>query len=186
MVSTPKLLSEAKIGQMVLKNRIVMSPMDFKYVHGNFNDSTITRRSVDVYKARAKGGVGLIFTSHIKAEQKLDPYPKSLLFPIMDRDERIKEFADLADAVHLYGSKIVAELSPGSGRYADIIETGEEAVSASAIPTQYDPAINTRPLTREEIQYLVKCYGEAAKRLKAADFDGICVHASCGYSYNFV
>lgn len=176
-----KMLSKVKIGKMELKNRVVMSPMDFKYVYGNYSDSTITRRNVDVYKARAKGGVGLIFTSHIKAEQKLDPYPKSLLFPIMDRDERIKEFAELADAVHLYGTKIVAELSPGSGRYADKIEEGEEPVSASVVATQYNPSIMTRALTKDEISYLVKCYGEAARRLKQSGFDGICVHGSCGY-----
>ncbi len=176
-----KLLSKTTIGKMSLRNRVVMSPMDFKYVYGNYSDSTMTRRNVDVYKARAKGGVGLIFTSHIKAEQKLDPYPKSLLFPIMDRDERIKEFAELADAVHLYDTKIVAELSPGSGRYADKIEEGEEPVSASVVPTQYNPGIMTRELTKEEIKYLVDCYGKAAKRLKTAGFDGICVHGSCGY-----
>lgn len=176
-----KLLDKASIGTMKLKNRVVMSPMDFKYVYGNYDDSTITDRAVDVYRARAKGGVGLILTSHVKCESKLDPYPKSLLFPIMDRDERIKDFAALADAVHLYGAKIAAELSPGSGRYADYIEEGEEAVSASEMPTQYDPDVMTRPLTIDEIDYLVDCYGQAARRLKAADFDAICVHCSCGY-----
>ena len=70
-----KLLSKVNIGKMELKNRVVMSPMDFKYVYGNYSDSTITRRNVDVYKARAKGGVGLIFTSHIKAEQKIRSLP---------------------------------------------------------------------------------------------------------------
>lgn len=175
------LLKEAAIGTMRLKNRVVMSPMDFKFVDGNFSNSTITQRTVDVYRARAKGGVGLIITSHVKAEQRLDPYPKSLLFPIMDREERIKEFAALADAVHLYGAKIAAELSPGSGRYADYIEPGEEAVSASEMPTQYDPEVLTRPLTVPEIDYLVQCYGDAARRLKAAGFDAICVHCSCGY-----
>lgn len=176
-----KLLKPAQIGTMRLKNRVVMSPMDFKYVNGNFSDSTITERVVDVYRARAKGGVGLIITSHVKAEQKLDPYPKSLLFPIMDREERIKEFANLADAVHLYGAKIAAELSPGSGRYADYIEEGEEPVSASEMPTQYDQDILTRPLTISEIDYLVDCYGASARRLKTAGFDAICVHCSCGY-----
>ena len=175
------LLKEAAIGTMRLKNRVVMSPMDFKFVDGNFSNSTITQRTVDVYRARAKGGVGLIITSHVKAEQRLDPYPKSLLFPIMDREERIKEFAALADAVHLYGAKIAAELSPGSGRYADYIEPGEEAVSASEMPTQYDSEVLTRPLTVPEIDYLVQCYGDAARRLKAAGFDAICVHCSCGY-----
>lgn len=176
-----KLLKPAQIGSMCLKNRVVMSPMDFKFVNGNFSDATITERTVDVYRARARGGVGLIITSHVKAEQKLDPYPKSLLFPIMDREERIKEFAALADAVHLYGTKIAAELSPGSGRYADYIEEGEEPVSASEMPTQYDPNRMTRPLSVPEIDYLVDCYGAAARRLKTAGFDAICVHCSCGY-----
>ena len=174
------LLRPINIGSIELKNRVTMSPMDFKFVYGNYPDSTLTERLANVYKARAKGGAALIFTSHIKAEQKLDPFPKSLTFPIIDRDERIKEFAEIADAVHLYGTKIAAELSPGSGRYADYI-VDEEVVSASAVPTQYDHNIITRPLKREEIAYLVDCYGKAAGRLKAAGFDAICIHASCGY-----
>lgn len=170
-----------KVGPMELKNRLVLAPMDYKFFYGNRSDSTVTKRLVDVLRARAKGGAALLITSQVKAEQTFDPFPRSLDFPIIDRDERIKEFAELSDAVHLYGSKIVAELGAGGGRYADIIEEGDVIYSASAVPTQYDDSIMTRPATKEEIAYLVDAYGKAAGRLKAAGFDGICVMASSGY-----
>ena len=38
---------------------------------------------------------------------------------VIDRDERIKEFAEVTKTVHRYGAKIAAQLSPGTGRLAD-------------------------------------------------------------------
>lgn len=133
-----KLLEPAKIGKMELRNRVTLAPMDFKYVYGNYKDSTFTQRLADVYKERAKGGAGLIFSSCVKTEQKLDAFPKNLDFPILDRDERIKEFANVADAIHLYGGKMAVELTAGGGRLADLIED-DEPVSASRVITQYNP-----------------------------------------------
>ncbi|HIT63171.1 MAG TPA: hypothetical protein IAC37_01755 [Candidatus Ventrimonas merdavium] len=34
------------------------------------------------------------------------PYPREMQFPPIDRVERIKEFAEAADFVHTYGTKI--------------------------------------------------------------------------------
>lgn len=175
-----KLLEPAKIGKMELRNRVTLAPMDFKYVYGNYKDSTFTQRLADVYKERAKGGAGLIFSSCVKTEQKLDAFPKNLDFPILDRDERIKEFANVADAIHLYGGKMAVELTAGGGRLADLIED-DEPVSASRVITQYNPDIYTRPLTIEEIHYLIDAYGEAAGRVKAAGIDAIDVMSSGGY-----
>ena len=139
------LLKPAKIGKMEIRNRVMMAPTDYDFVYGNYQDATFTERLADVYKERAKGGVGLILTGGVKIEQKLDAFPKSLNYPVMDRHERIKEFAAVADSVHLYGAKIAAELNAGGGRLADTIEEGEVPVSASRVITQYDPSIYTRP-----------------------------------------
>ncbi len=175
-----KLLLPAQIGTMNLRNRVCLAPMDFKFMYGNYQDSTLTERAKDVYEARAKGGAGLIFTSVVKCEQKLDPFPRSLDFPIMDRDERIKEFAAVADAVHLYGSKIASELTAGGGRLADIIQEGEVPVAPSRVVTQYHNDIYTRSLTVDEIHYLVDCFGQAAAKLNAAGVDAIDVMCSGG------
>ena len=135
-----ELLKPAKIGTMQLKNRICMAPMDFKYFDGNEDSSSITYRQVKVFEARAKGGCGLIFTCATQTEREIMPYPRLMQFPLIDRDERIKEFAAAADAVHVYGAKIACELTMGSGRYADKVEDAYPPLAPSDCETQYDRA----------------------------------------------
>ena len=53
------LFSPAKIGDVTVKNRIIMEPMCLGF--GQF-DGRATDTMMDYYEERAKGGVGLIFT----------------------------------------------------------------------------------------------------------------------------
>ena len=52
-----RLWKPINIGQMELKNRLVMAPMVTRF---GSDEGFITGRSKDYYAARAKGGVGLI------------------------------------------------------------------------------------------------------------------------------
>ncbi len=52
-----KLFEPTSIGQMQLKNRIVMPPIGTRYAE---EDGTVGQRTLDYYEARARGGVGLI------------------------------------------------------------------------------------------------------------------------------
>jgi 2,4-dienoyl-CoA reductase-like NADH-dependent reductase (Old Yellow Enzyme family) len=52
-----KLLSPGRIGKLEIKNRIVMPPMVRNYATP---DGIVTKRLIDHYVERAKGGVGLI------------------------------------------------------------------------------------------------------------------------------
>lgn len=178
------LLKPASIGTMKLKNRICMAPMDFKYFAGNEEDSSMTYRQVKVFEARAKGGCGLIFTCATQAERELMPYPRDMQFPVIDRDERIKEFAEAADAVHVYGAKIACELTMGSGRYADRVEEQYPPLAPSECQTQYHPDILTREMTVPEIRHMIRTYAKAAGRLKAAGFDALLVMGGGGYLIN--
>lgn len=178
------LLQPASIGTMKLKNRICMAPMDFKFFDGNTENSSMTHRQVKVFEARAKGGCGLIFTCATQAEQEIMPYPRDMQFPIIDRNERIKEFAAAADAVHVYGAKIACELTMGSGRYADTLLEGVPPIAPSECETQYDPAIRAREMTIPEIRHMIKTYAWAAGRLKAAGFDALLVMGGGGYLIN--
>lgn len=178
------LLKPARIGKMELKNRICMAPMDFKYFNGNTEDSSMTHRQVKVFEERAKGGCGLIFTCATQAEQEIMPYPRDMQFPIIDREERIKEFAEAADAVHVYGAKIACELTMGSGRYADTLLEGVDPIAPSECETQYDPTIRAREMTIPEIKHMIKTYAKAAGRLKTAGFDALLVMGGGGYLIN--
>ena len=110
-----ELFKPAKIGTMELKNRICMAPMEHKYFSGNTEDSSMTHQQVKVFEARAKGGCGLIFTSATHAEQELMPYPRDMGFPVIDRKERIKEFAEAAGRLKEAGFD--ALLVMGGGGY---------------------------------------------------------------------
>ena len=178
------LLKPARIGKMEVKNRVCMAPMDFKYFNGNTENSSMTHRQVKVFEERAKGGCGLIFTCATQAEQEIMPYPRDMQFPIIDRNERIKEFAEAADAVHVYGAKIACELTMGSGRYADTLLEGIDPIAPSECETQYDPTIRAREMTVDEIKHMIKTYAEAAGRLKTAGFDALLVMGGGGYLIN--
>ena len=178
------LLKPASIGCMRLKNRICMAPMDFKYFTGNSFDSTLTYRHAKVFEARAKGGCGLIFTCAVQAEREVMPYPYDMQFPLIDRDERIKEFAEAADMVHVYGAKIGCELTMGSGRYYDTPQPGIDAIAPSECQTQYDPSLRAREMTKAEIANMIRTYTAAAGRLKRAGFDCLLVMGQGGYLIN--
>ena len=179
-----ELFKPAKIGTMELKNRVCMAPMDYKYFSGNTKDSSMTHRQVKVFEARAKGSCGLIFTCATQAEQEIMPYPRDMQFPVIDRKERIKEFAEAAAAVHVYGAKIACELTMGSGRYADSVNSRWEPLAPSDCETQYDPTIRARAMTVPEIKHMIRTYAQAAGRLKEAGFDALLVMGGGGYLIN--
>ena len=180
-----ELLKPTQIGTMKLKNHICMAPMDFKYFDGNEEDSSMTHKQAKLFEARAKGGCGLIFTCATQAERKMMPYPREMQFPAIDRVERIKEFAEAADLVHAYGTKIACELTMGSGRYADIVDDDAyPPIAPSECETQYHPEIRAREMTVEEIKYMIRTYAEAAGRLKTAGYDALLVMGGGGYLIN--
>ena len=57
MTAFPHLLAPGRIGTMLLRNRLVMSPMETMY---GAPDGLSSQRNRDYFAARARGGVGLI------------------------------------------------------------------------------------------------------------------------------
>lgn len=165
----PKLFTPYKLGPVQLKNRLFQN---VGQVALSENERGITKRYIDYYAERAKNGVGLMITGHVKTESKLDPYPD--LFPSMDKD--YKWFCELTETVHAYGAKIAIQLNPGAGRVADVSTHGVIPGSSSAQPTLYDPNICTYEMSKEEIKERVELYGKAAGKAKAAGFDIIYVN----------
>ncbi len=133
-------------------------------------------RYFEYYKDRAKGGVGLIITTHVKAEKKVDPYPLTYGYATLDSVNQIKYFYEITEMAHRYDAKIAIELSPGTGRLADDALEGKWPVGPSENGLLGNPEIKTRELTKDEIAELVQAYGKAAGLAKQAGFDIIYVH----------
>lgn len=74
----PHLLSPGRIGNLELKNRVVMGPTETLYAT---SDGEVTDKIIDYYTARAKGGCGLITVHSAQGAtkvDKIDPYPGSI------------------------------------------------------------------------------------------------------------
>lgn len=163
-----KLFEPCKMGKMELRNRIVQVPLALNYTEYPYQ---LMKRYLDALEERARGGVGLIITTHMKAESTIDPYPIGTMMPCIDRPYTFRTFAELADIVHMHGAKIAVQLSPGTGRHADVPMAEKWPAAASAVPMVFHPELLTRELTLDEIARLVEAYGEAAKRVELAGFD---------------
>ena len=61
------------ISNIDIKNRIAMAPM-MNITQANTVDGSITKRCVDYYVERAKGGIGLIITGVFKVENEIEKY----------------------------------------------------------------------------------------------------------------
>ena len=170
-----KLLTPFKIGKMEVKNRIAMAPMGLNAGH---RDGTIDTDEIDYFEERAKGGAGMIimgcqFLTQDLAQGSLEGY--------LDSAYPIPQLTTLCETVQRYGTKIVAQLSCGTGKNAFANMYGEPPVSASPIPSMFNPNLICRALSVEDIQTIMKQFAFSAKLLKDAGFDAIEVHAHAGY-----
>jgi len=169
------LFKPGKIGNLELKNRIVMSPM------GTFHADTsgyMAPEQIDYFVARARGGTGMIIVEGQFAVRE-DDSAAGMLY--LDSDKCVAKLYELTESVHAYGAKICAQIGCGLGRNAFPRSDGSLPVSASAVPTSYNPDIICRPLTADEIHNIVNSYTAAAERCKRAGFDAVEIHAHAGY-----
>lgn len=165
-----------KIGKMTVKNRIAMAPMGLNSGH---LDGTIADDEIDYFEARAKGGTGLIimgcqFLTQELAQGSMEGY--------LDNTYVIPQLTTLVEAVHRYDAKICAQLSCGTGKnaFANMLKDGRP-VSASPIPSMFDPDLLCRVLSVVEIKTIMEQFTYSAKVLKDAGFDAIEIHAHAGY-----
>ncbi len=93
--------SSIKIGNMVLKNRVVFPPLTTGYEE---RDGSIGEKSFNFYKRLAEGGVGYIVLGDVAPVNTASPTPK------LCRDDQIPSFRRLADACHEYGAKLALQI----------------------------------------------------------------------------
>ncbi|GAA4709909.1 NADPH dehydrogenase NamA [Brevibacillus fulvus] len=161
------------IGQLALKNRIVMSPM---CQYSAAEDGKVNDWHLLHYPARAIGGAALLIMEATAVQPNGRITDQDL--GIWD-DQQVEGLARIAELVHRHGAKIGIQLGH-AGRKSRA--TGRvEAPSAVAFSADYaKPAA----LSIGEIAQLVENFQRAAIRAKTAGFDVIELHAAHGYLIN--
>jgi 2,4-dienoyl-CoA reductase-like NADH-dependent reductase (Old Yellow Enzyme family)/thioredoxin reductase len=166
------ILSPCKIGQLEIPNRFVMPGM------GVNHNGTVDETTLAWYGARAQGGFGLIITEFFAIEKRGIAVPGEIVF---DNDDLIPSVSKLPEHIHNLGTgtKIFMQIHH-AGRETVSYFTGEQPVSASAIPCPVNREL-VKELSTEETYELIEKFGDTALRAKKAGFDGIELHAGHGY-----
>ena len=171
------LFQPGQIGNLVLKNRVAMPPMERCYAN---EDGSVTQRYIDYLVERAKGGVSLIFVE----STYVDPAGRGRRFQLgIYDDSLLPGLRRMADAVHAYGAKVAIEIHH-AGRETTATVTGRQPVAPSAVPCLPSGGDIPRELTLREISELIDKYGDAARRVKEAGFDMVEIHGAHGYLVN--
>ena len=167
------LFSPFRIGNLELKNRIVMPPMA---THFAGEDGSVNDRHIAYYVKRAKGGVGYITFEHTGVLKQGRAFPNMAL---IDSDQHIPPFKELVEAIHKENGKIVIQINH-AGRQTSASITGSPIVAPSAIPCPVRKEM-PKELSYEEIQKIIEAFGQAARRVKESGADGVEIHMAHGY-----
>ncbi len=158
-----------KIGNVTIKNRFCMAPIDGGQHHlpgGGLKDETI-----EYLVARAKGGFGLIFTGALAADCTVDPYT-GIGPAILQNPEAFKMTAtELNERANAYGTKIFAQITMGLGRNYPHLP------APSAVQVFRHPGEVAPELTHAEIKSKIASVVKAAKIAQESGFAGVEVHS---------
>lgn len=180
-----KLFKPGNIGNLSIKNRIIMAPMGFGGL--GETDGRLSQRVIDYYVARAKGGTGLIITGVARVSRRIEQFLNVplLYHPMIDNIVYTSRLSDLAEAVHDFGTKIAIQLTAGFGRVTThYLLKDAGAVAPSILPCFYNPDISARELTKQEIEGLVKDFESGAEIIRSSGIDAVELHAHEGYLFD--
>lgn len=193
-MTTKMLAAPLRINGLEIKNRIILGPMA---VLRPTQDGRPSAQTIAFLTRRAKGGVGLIIVGGSVASERAwteSPFSPNLRF---DKDEFVPDLKRLTEALHESGTPVFAQLFPSFGRMG-VPRNGNRIVSASPKPVDmgagglpenlYIPGGRVTPLPDEatvaEIKQIEAQVVAAARRAKAAGFDGVEVGAHMCYFYS--
>ena len=161
---------------MELKNRLVRSATAECLAT---DDCRVTDRYLRAYTQLAKGGVGMIITGNYYVNQMGRSLPR--LF-VLDRDDVLGDMRKVADVVHEHDAKLVAQINHG-GRQCDPEVVGARPLGPSPVREKLT-RVKPREMTEAEIEETIGAFGEGARKVKEAGFDGVQIHGAHGYLVN--
>lgn len=170
------LFTPLRIGNVEIRNRFAMAPMAM----GQLDDHwAYKQESIDHFTERARGGTGLIITGANFIENRIEKHRKaSFPCPLEDPQSYMTQLKKMSDNIHAYNSKLFVQLTAGLGRSAiPAMILDNTFVAPSATTNRWDPSIQHRALTTEEIYELIKDFATYAMLAKMGGADGIEVHA---------
>ena len=174
-----KLLSPIAIGNVTVKNRVVMAPMGVGFAPG---ENKINDAYVKYFEARARGGQGLITTPVATIDDTTCGIAEPGAFNLIT-DEDMQGIRRIADAVHPYGAKLSVQLCHPGRQSMTFWNHDQQPVAPSAVPENEYLQMPREP-REEEIHDIVNRFAHSASLAVKGGADGIELHAAHGYLMN--
>jgi N-ethylmaleimide reductase len=176
------LFQPAKMGDIELKNRIVMSPMTRSRAGDGLAPVAL---NAEYYAQRASAG--LIITEATQVSADAQGYIDT---PGLYTAEQVRGWREVTDAVHGRGGKIVVQLWH-TGRMSHTSFHGGRAPNApSPIRANakvfvegegYADTSTPRAIPLEELPQVIEDFRQTSRRALEAGFDGVEIHGAHGY-----
>ena len=172
------LLTEFKLGELALKNRIVMSSL----TRGRADNAALAPTTLHTEYYAQRASAGLILTETAWVSKNAIGY---INLPGIYSDEQVLSWKQVTGAVHEKGGKIFLQLThSGAVSHPDFFD-GRLPLGPSAInpqeksftPQGFKDTVTPRAYTIPEIKATVEEFRQAAQNAREAGFDGIEVHA---------
>ncbi|MBQ2213952.1 MAG: FAD-dependent oxidoreductase [Erysipelotrichaceae bacterium] len=174
-MSYPKLFEPGKIGNLEIRNRIVMPAMGCSLAEVTGEPGP---RMIRYYTDRAKGGAGLIITEITRVDDETGVGTPNQLS--VTNTHVIGQLSRLVESVHTYGTKLFVQLHHPGNQTPSRLIGGKQPVSASDVTCK---VIGEQPraLTTEEVAAMVRKFVTGAVIAQKAGVDGVEIHAAHGY-----
>ncbi len=182
-----------KIGNVEIKNRIVLCPMGGTSLFGwmEHTGNHFDKEAAKFFLEKANNNVGLIIPG-------IAPIKSTFMNQWLYQNKKMfVELKDFMDEIHKTGAKLFVQLTAGMGRswaiptplvmlhnmpvvrdlIKPIINIPYQSASPSELPSRWSDKVTTRAITVKEIEEIVDAFAKTAVLLKEAGVDGVEVHA---------
>lgn len=177
----PTLFDSLTLGDLTLKNRIVMAPL----TRCRADEGRVPNALMAEYYAQ-RSSAGLILAEATSVTPMGVGYPDT---PGIWSEPQVEGWKQVTDAVHQAGGLIFLQLWH-VGRISDpVYLNGELPVAPSAVRPEGNVSlvrpqkayVEPRALTLDEIKEIVEAFRQGAANARAAGFDGVHIHGANGY-----
>ena len=182
-----------KIGNVEIKNRIVLCPMGGTSLFGwmEHTGNHFDKEAAKFFIEKAKNNVGLIIPG-------IAPIKSTFMNQWLYQNKKMfKELKEFMDEIHKYGAKLFIQITAGMGRswaiptamvaihnmpvvrdiIKPIINIPYQSASPSELPSRWSDKVTTRAITEKEIEEIIDAFAKTAELCKEAGVDGVEVHA---------
>lgn len=180
-----------KVGNVEIKNRIVLCPMGGTSLFGWMEPNHFDKEAAKFFLERAKNNVGLIIPGIAPIKDTLGNRW------LWQNKKMFRELEEFMKEIHKTGAKLFVQITAGMGRSwaitdhvlllhkskvlrtiaKPIIDTSYQLASPSELPSRWAPDITCRAMTIKEIEEIVDAYAKTARMCMDAGVDGVEVHA---------